>query len=431
MNKKLFWLIVLIPPITILYFITRYGITLPLIDQWELVPFLEKAYYHQLTFADLLKPHGDHPIFFPRLIMIILAMLTKWNITFELIFSFILASCSLMALTSLAKKTLPQALQPLTIVLCSFFVFSTMQWECWGWGFCIQIFMSVLATLLAIWFLTIWEGRWQGIILSAFVSFIACYSFSSGVFSWLLGGILIFFSYRKYNKYQIITWISAGVITLLSCYYSQYTSYFSESVALNNPLNIANYALTYLGSTFAYENLALAICFGLLLLIINTASTIYLFFFDRSAFNKMIPWIALSLFVIINAILTGIGRANSLGVEQALASRYTTISIMYIISTITIAMSAFWEFSKTKKGMPTEWKIAVTALTLLLVVSYSINTTLGVSKFVIRDSYAKLLENKLYNIDLIPNEYLLILYPDASIVRERTKTLIEIGFLHP
>ena len=71
------WLLTLLPPSYLLYLIARWGVDLPFWDQWEFVPLLEKMAGADLQLQDLTARHNEHRIFFPRLVMLALAWLSR------------------------------------------------------------------------------------------------------------------------------------------------------------------------------------------------------------------------------------------------------------------------------------------------------------------------------------------------------------------
>jgi hypothetical protein len=75
----------------ILYFILKYGVDVPYMDQWEYVGFFDHLAKGTLTFSELFKLQGEYRQFFPNLIFVSLGWLTNWNVKYEMIVIFILA----------------------------------------------------------------------------------------------------------------------------------------------------------------------------------------------------------------------------------------------------------------------------------------------------------------------------------------------------
>jgi hypothetical protein len=57
--------VIFLLPVFVFHFIYKFGITIPYIDQWGLIPHLEKLHNHTYTLADLWSQHNVHMIIFP------------------------------------------------------------------------------------------------------------------------------------------------------------------------------------------------------------------------------------------------------------------------------------------------------------------------------------------------------------------------------
>jgi len=83
----LLFLVAILPIAALFRLIGEYGVNVPYRDDWSLVPLFVKWNDHQLAFADLLRPHNEHRIFFPKLIYLAFAQITHWNVRAEMFFS--------------------------------------------------------------------------------------------------------------------------------------------------------------------------------------------------------------------------------------------------------------------------------------------------------------------------------------------------------
>jgi hypothetical protein len=55
------------------------------------VPLLDKMYRGELAFPDLWAQHNEHRLLFPKIIMLVLARSTGWDIRYELALNLLLA----------------------------------------------------------------------------------------------------------------------------------------------------------------------------------------------------------------------------------------------------------------------------------------------------------------------------------------------------
>lgn len=130
-RNAVLYAVVLLPPLYILYLITRYGIDVPFWDEWEFVPLLMKFKSGALTFHDLLAQHNEHRILFPRLIMLVLAAVTGWDIRYELYANFAVAAFTFVFLNLLYRRAAGKGRAPWFPALSAFLVFSPVQAENW------------------------------------------------------------------------------------------------------------------------------------------------------------------------------------------------------------------------------------------------------------------------------------------------------------
>ena len=69
-------ILALLPLAFLIWVVVQYAVVVPYLDQWELVPLLEKTYHGELTFHDLWAQHNEHRLIFPQIIMLLLALPT-------------------------------------------------------------------------------------------------------------------------------------------------------------------------------------------------------------------------------------------------------------------------------------------------------------------------------------------------------------------
>ena len=116
--------------------------------------------------------------------------------------------------------------------------------------------------------------------------------------------------------------------------------------ALSNPLSAFQYFCAYLGGPFAhgtaFNAATVAQPVGAVLLLAVMAAAVYLWRWRRDAkfLSQTLPWLMLTLFALLNAALTALGR-QSFGVNQALNSRYLAFSVLLPIGLVFLAPLIF------------------------------------------------------------------------------------------
>ncbi len=430
-RKVLFLVLVLIPPFSIVYFIHHYGLTVPYWDQWELVPLLYKMHSGELSFSDIWAQHNEHRIFFPKLIMLTLAYMTDWNIMYELYTNLVIAALTLFFLFILLRQTFSNhncAAAKGLFIISSFLIFSPIQWENWCWGWQLQIFLTVLGAVAAVWSVSRWPGQLKGVLGGIGAAVLATYSFNNGLLTWIVIGILLLRQGDRKWKH-IVLWTAAFAVTIAFYYYGYTKPGHHPSLLffLNHPYDFIRYVLAYLGAPLGFGKKDISISIGLLLIIVLCIAAIRMWRSNKEEYG-LLPWLAIASYAILSAAVTGIGRIG-FGVGQALSSRYTTISTLFIISVLVIAV--FWanNYTRSYKQLPTKWVVIITSLSTLLVLSYILSFSEGKKAFAHRKAHLEKAAACLENVDLATDECLKVLNPDAAIVRERAKMLSKMGLL--
>lgn len=334
------WKLLALPPLLwVVFAVVRYAVDVPFLDQWELVPFLEKSSQGQLTLGDLWAQHNEHRIFFPRMIMLGLAHLTHWNICWELVVNVLLA-CGIFAVLAWQIQATRKELgvEPLkwAVPACAVVVFSLCQYENWLWGWQLQMFLEVLALVSAIVLLARPQFGWGRFVAASALGIIATFSFANGILIWPLGvGMLLAVEAKRAQRFcAIVFWLVIG-IACVGAYmhgYEKPVEHPPLAAFFNTPLTSAAYILKYLGSACAqYGNGGAlpddvwAVIFGIAgpATLAWSAWTIIV---NRIAnCRALLPYFALGAYSLASAVLTAVGRAG-FSSTQALASRYCTMT---------------------------------------------------------------------------------------------------------
>lgn len=342
-NNKILLLFICIPPLSILYFIARYSVNIPYMDQWDgMIELLSAMKDGSLSFSHLWTQHNEHRLFFPKLIMISLASISHWNVVWEQYFSIFIQCCTLILILDISNKTLPSrgnSQSHLFKIVISILLFSMVQYENWCWGWQLQIFLNLFSVSFAVWAVARWGAGRRGLFFALTGSVIATYSFANGMLIWIV--IFLILLLLKPSKASLpVVWLIIFLI-MLTLYLFNYEKpgYHSGLTSLmDNPLNFITFILCYIGSPFGrWLGLWASFFFGIL----GTSAFIFLFVClfksNRENFEKSLPWAGIIIYVLLTAIMTGIGRSG-FGAEQALFSRYTTFSLLFWIALYAILL---------------------------------------------------------------------------------------------
>src|SRR5437773_6033050 len=193
--RNSWWLLAIVPFAFLLYTVVKFSVPVPFLDEWDLVPLLEKMYGGSLTLDDLWKLHNEHRLLFPQLIMLGLARLTDWDLRYEMAASMLLAAGIFLLLVRQVGITARKLAVPelrWAIPLFSVIVFSISQYQNWLWGWQLEILLSVFGVIGGIVLLANPPFTWLRFGGAAVLGIVASYSFGNGGVFWLVGLFALF-----------------------------------------------------------------------------------------------------------------------------------------------------------------------------------------------------------------------------------------------
>lgn len=416
-NHIAFLVLVFLPPLLLALLMARYSVNVPFWDSWELVPIFEKIQNGSVGFVDFFAQHNEHRLLFPRLIMVALAELSHWNVFYEIVTNFILASISFIFLCLILRRTFSNKKHlTIALIMVSAVLFSPIQFENWIWGWQIQWFLNVLSVVIAIWALssTKLAPIWR-LTIAVLAAIVATYSLASGLFVWLV--CLPLFLMPQIRKFLPL-WIGFAVVTIGSHYIGYHDPEYhpSKLLFLGDPLGLLEYFLVYMARPLVMDYLeSLPIAFAYFMV---TFGVIAFFIKRRNAneVNKILPWAAIGLYSIFAGLSTSLSRLG-LGVEQAYSNRYTTLSSLLLI---TIIVGLVWIYGiKVRTTNDKRHKLVsmIALSSIFLLVSW--NFYLGSIQMKERHLHLLTVKDCAENASSENDECLLKLYPDKSIVWER------------
>ena len=341
---------VLAPVVGVITAVHRHAVNLPYWDEWQLVPLLEKLRVGTLRVSDLWAQHNEHRVLLPRVALLALASVSGWDVRDELYANVALAVVSLSLLCVLLGKSVGGRSGPLSVA-ASVMMFSMAQWENWSWGWQMSFFMNGLAATTAAVALAYWpEKRWA-ILAASMAGVMATLSLASGiVLLWLVPATVALCGDRHRRIDVVWTALIAGVLSALYLW-GYHRPVHHPALGYDRPLDLAVYLLAYLGSPFAGSSVRSAAMFGVLgvLMLVSAACSVWRL--GGAARRAATPWLFLASYVVGTGALTGLGRVG-FGTTQALASRYTTLSCLFWISTLAVAVVALERYftSSRRRG---------------------------------------------------------------------------------
>ena len=343
-----------VPFAALIIMVCRYNVDVPHIDQWALVPLLEKSYGGTLAFSDLWAQHNEHRLIFPRIIMLCMAHLSDWNIFCEYAVSVVCAMALLVITVTclrLAEKRTGATKSYWLIPVFSLLIFSPSQWQNWYLGWQFQIFLNLVAFIIGIHLLAKAPFKWPSFIAAILCGIISTFSFANGLVFWIIGALILIVFYsdkeiddvtRKRNHVLIWGLISGIIIVAYLHNYKTPPMNSALQYALTHPLKYAAYICKYLGGAIVYVRITTplsrswhnyaALLIGAVGLLSYVMVCRNLIVHHKLKLQSLAPIVAIALYALASAMLAGQGRLGHGGSGQALSPRYVTIANLFWIS---------------------------------------------------------------------------------------------------
>ena len=406
-------------------YVYLFGVNIPFWDQWELVSLFEKINTGNLTFQDLFSQHNEHRIFFPRIIMLIIAFLTGYNNKSEMYFIEFLLLISLIICFLVIKKSFNINIKsiPYWFIPVPFLIFTLKQYENMLWGFQIGFVMVQTMSLITIYFIFLLSKtelkkfKYIYFISSLTSGIITSFSSIMGLFIWPSGMIQIVISqFKKKDKIvYTLTWSITGIITWIIYFinYHKPCHHPDMFIFLYNPIFFSKYLFTCIGTAlFWYKNNAFL--GGTLFFFILLKTLYYLYKNKRLKDNSF--WIGGLIFSLLTVISISIGRCG-LGIEQSMSSRYITFSIILFISLYLILI----DLNMQKKHILI--KSLLILLIFLILISIPYSYTMGFYTGKNKKNYLEATIPSLLNYGKAKKEDMEKLYPSSEILKQRAAFL--------
>lgn len=438
LKKVLWFFIALIPAILALVWILKFTVNIPYWDEWELSPLIIKLRTGGFTINDFWVQHNEHRVVFLRLAVLALAELGGWDIIKEVLFSYLLMVITGVIAWKLLNLTVNKHLRVPLLLISSLLIFNPIQYANWLWGFQIAWFMINVLLISVVWLVTRWPGKRLSFSLTLILTLIATYTASMGVAVWFCVLAGMFGKRQAWKTPYFVIWILATIASI-GLYFYNYTFITANRDSLyflKHPLEFIVYIFKYLASPWGEG--AWTPILGGVSFIAFLASGIYLWWLG---FRKLpattsgpnsgpsgpsgspllwysaLPWLMIIAYVLINALITGYARA-SFGIDQAGASRYTSLSLWYWVGGLVILFLAVQQLWQRKPKLK-RWLAGSSTIASLFFLSLY-GTTYVTSYQNMEDWNDRLgsLAPFLYDYSTAPDPVLLGLYPNAQTLRE-------------
>jgi len=327
------------------------SINYPFWDHIEITSAIVKAINGTISLGDFFSFHNEHRPATYRALVVGLALLTSWNLQIELVVLWLIhVAIFLVGLKGLCSAASSQTRFIVAMPLLSALIFSPVAHNNQWWGMMIAIALAslfLMGTFISYGLST--DRRGSALVAFACAT-LATFSIANGVIAFLALAATSLIYRRNYA--QAVFWILAGGIV-----FAVYLIGFpSPPHGQPNLLATVKFAVVTLGAPlagliwFPYQH-PFDIPLGLifpgtigLLLVVFWSVLVSREQLRASPDGPVSCAIAMGLFAIGNALLTGYGRAtfDSFGIAAANSSRYSTFNAYLCLSILLLCVRRAW-----------------------------------------------------------------------------------------
>lgn len=442
-QKQVIFLTAMIPLVVLFTFVISYHVDFFVWDELALVPFWEKLASGNVGLSDWLKPHNDHQILFPKLVMV--GMLTIFNfqvlplLVLTIVFAF--TGYRLIWKVQIQEES-HNRLGQIAITAGSFLFFSLLQWENFLRFWQIQLIMCIVFFIWSSYFLFVRKSSTSNTVLSLIFAGISTFSFGNGIIGLVVNGFLLFFdaSEKEDRKKKIIIYL-AGMAIIVLLFFTTFSRGESGNSMMANLLpNLAKlpvFFLFFIGQVIVYPFYANKILAGLSLgagfagLLIFLFNAVKLFRHRKSAGGGLLFLFALSLWVLLSGAVIAFGRIG-FGLETSVSSRYASFSALFWVANLSLFLiilnsDRFGEKTVSRFfGFISNQKNKLTMVVVLVMLAGAINSFSASWRFSYYERTTLPALSEYYKMSG-NHELLLSVYPDSTEFSKYPAVMARIG----
>lgn len=330
-----------LPALYVFFAIQYSAITVPFWDHAEMILRISSWYDGDFHFSSLWAPHNHTRPLVYRLVMLVNALLTDWDIRSEYLYVYLSLygtfACHVWGLRRVTAGTLKKNVYPLVLLLTSLILFSPVGHNNHWWSMMFQLDAANL--FIAFGMLTVFlrPQHWSSHVFAAVACWLASYTLTNGLFAILAIGLVFQLSATRFlHPSRWALFWGANLIVLLICYLPGLGS--TTGGEHPNLLQLVEFFLAYLGAPlggllrFPYGgmfDIPLPIATNVVCGAILVTSSSILCWHARTRLREQhgatLILFGFTLFAMMSALATAWGRAafDEYGVSTANSSRYT------------------------------------------------------------------------------------------------------------
>lgn len=330
--------LILLPVAAAFLYIYSFGVDMPFGDVWTMVPRFDKLSSGTLGFSDLWVQHFEHRIFFPRVAILLLGVVTDFN---QIAIMYLIEICFLVTLVVLLLAFRANIGARLFFFIpVSLLIFNLGQSFNMFFGLQLSFAFTQVFSVISLYliYVSTRDGLNKWTFAAAPISgVVATYSLFGGLFVWPVGFLQLLISpvERRTKRNLLVVWSLAGLVAVAVYFIGWSIPKRQEhQYVFDNPILQIWYFLTALGSPLTWWwRPDLAFISGLLVAFL-IAVVLFIAYRTRRL-GEFSFWISLIAFAFVFLAFLTLGRSGG-GIGTALQSRYITFTSLGLIGVYAI-----------------------------------------------------------------------------------------------
>ena len=324
-----------LPLIAYVWLVDHFGVNVPVGDDWDEVTVIRSSYVHFFDWGHLWAQHNENRIFFPNLIVVVVAHTLHYDIRVLEYLGVIMLTAA-TALILVAHKRRSPSTPWLYYCPVAFLAFSFVQEDNSLWGFQLAWFVVLLALAAVLVLMDRSTLTWPVLVGAIAVAVVGSFSSLQGLLIWPTGLVLCY--YRRRTWTQAGVWVAAAMATT-AVYFHNYDSSASAlpRFALQHPQIAVKFFFFLIGDVLgkpvtlgsANPENTLVVLFGIFIVAL-AVGTLLICGFRRDEHTGSPMGIALIWYGLLFAAIVTQGR-SFYGYGGASSSRYTTFDLLILV----------------------------------------------------------------------------------------------------
>jgi hypothetical protein len=331
-------------------FINHYAVNSIYYDQWWDVQLLGHWYSHTLTISDLWAQHGENRIFFPNLMVLLLARTVQFNTVVEVYVSAVLLTIS-MAIVIVAHKRRSPSVNPLWYLPLGALMLSLVQFQDTLWGFQLAWYMVYFALALSLFVLDRPRLTWLALGIAIIAAIIGSYSSLQGLLIWPVGLLLMY--QRRRPLRMSFAWLGCAVVVVVVYLFKLSLQAGASSYVFAHPLAGARFYFLAIGEVLGLgvppspdAGTYAIMFFGIVIFL--ASCWVVAMGLHRDERTGAPLGVAITVFGLLFAALVTSQRASE-GLAVAGSSHYTAFDLLILVGCALTLMS-LWTTNQTQTG---------------------------------------------------------------------------------